>query len=303
MMRLIRAELKRAPVNRPIILTNKACAYCGATLTAATRSKDHVVGRRFVPKGLFNGTWNLILNACRDCNGLKSDLEDDISAITLQPDNSGGWAADGPDVRDEALRKAERSISRRTGKPVKISQESIQITGLLMGAMQIKFNMVSPPQIAEERVCELARYHLAGFFYLVTYSPEAKTGYRWPGSFMPELVMPRSDWGNPVAIAFAKGVFDWDPRVMATTSKGFFKIALRKHPSAAVWSFALEWNHSYRIIGFLGDEEAAHEIKAGFPVLESKEFPTGSGRRYRYRLETPLESDDILFGYEDGEPG
>lgn len=283
-------------------MDNCSCPYCGTVLTEDTITKEHVIGRRFVPKGLFNGSWNLIVQACRDCNGIKADLENDISAITLLPDGVGGWSNDGPDVSAEAQHRAGRTFSRRTRKPVAESQEGIEIDGELMPGVQVKFTLNSPPQIAEDRVFHLAWFHLAGFFYWITYDPEAKRGHYWTGVYMPLLITRRSDWGNPIASAFAKEVYGWEPRVMATTKDAFFKIAIRRHPSSETWSFALEWNRSHRIIGFLGDETTARGVAAEFPELAWKEGPAHAGTRTRYRTETPLEGDDILFGYDDAEP-
>src|ERR1700724_1650675 len=108
----------------PVRLNNRSCPYCGQELSAEISTDDHVIGRRFVPKGSLNNSWNLILKACAECNNLKSDLEDDISAITMQPDCFGR----SPDtsVQQEALRKG-KSRSRRTGRPVSASEERINI--------------------------------------------------------------------------------------------------------------------------------------------------------------------------------
>jgi hypothetical protein len=65
------------------------CPYCGVALSKENSTKEHVLARKFVPKGTLNNQWNLILNACRCCNNSKSDLEDDISAITMQPNMRG----------------------------------------------------------------------------------------------------------------------------------------------------------------------------------------------------------------------
>ena len=57
-----------------IRLNNISCPYCGVMLTCETTDKEHVIGRRFVPKGKLNGNWNLVVNACRTCSGIKADL-------------------------------------------------------------------------------------------------------------------------------------------------------------------------------------------------------------------------------------
>jgi hypothetical protein len=63
-------------------------------LTEESATDEHVIGRRFVPKNTMFGQWNVILRACRECNTAKSELENDISAITMQPDASGQFAVD-----------------------------------------------------------------------------------------------------------------------------------------------------------------------------------------------------------------
>jgi hypothetical protein len=79
-------------------LDNVTCPYCGTALTSKTRTKEHVIGRRFVPVGSLDREWNLILQACGPCNRHKADLEDDISvgaeAILTHPADpilTRGW--------------------------------------------------------------------------------------------------------------------------------------------------------------------------------------------------------------------
>jgi hypothetical protein len=94
--------LRHLPPATPIRLNNVRCPYCG-TDVSTNRTAEHVIGRRFVPKGMLNGEWNLILWACEVCNGRTSDLEDDISAITMQRDVFGRHADDEDEVLAPAL--------------------------------------------------------------------------------------------------------------------------------------------------------------------------------------------------------
>jgi hypothetical protein len=59
-----------------------------------------------------------------------------------------------------------------------------------------------------------------------------------------------------------------------------------------LWSFAVEWNHSVRVIGFFGEEDATKlsvESLVSDPMLV---LPT----KERYREEVPLRcSEDDLF--------
>src|SRR5436190_13092900 len=103
--------------DRPIRLYNAACPYCDKTFGPGLKKTcDHVVARDFVPRGSLG--WNVILNACRACNGLKSALENDLSAITMQPDLMGRYPDDDPVLRAAAERKAAGAISELTKKPV-----------------------------------------------------------------------------------------------------------------------------------------------------------------------------------------
>lgn len=115
------------PANQAIRLRNVICPYCGCDLTSANTTKEHVVGRRFVPKGKLNGHWNLIVDACGPCNNRKADLENDISAITLHSEHGEAHPDYDDDAKADARRKAANAISRRTKKPVKDSHESMKL--------------------------------------------------------------------------------------------------------------------------------------------------------------------------------
>ena len=125
--------LRYWPSNQVSRLNNVSCAYCGVTLSEAPADKEHVIGRGFIPKGKLAGCWNLIVRACRACNAYKADLEDDISAITMQTDRLGPFGHDDATGTSEAVRKAGKSFSRRTGKLVKNSHEQFTIRGRLAG--------------------------------------------------------------------------------------------------------------------------------------------------------------------------
>jgi hypothetical protein len=238
--------IEMAP-ERPRALDNRACVYCGSTLTAANISREHVIGRRFVPKGKLHGAWNLILNACRTCNSRKADLEDDISAITLQPDPWGRYGHDDAGAIEDARRKANNARSRRTRKPVKDSQEQIRLNGSLGPGINPSFQFTAPPQIEDERAFELARLQLMAFFYMQTYSRETRRGGYWLHGYHPVMTTIRGDWGNPVMRAFMATIEKWDCRLVTITADGFFKLITRRHPSAETWAWAVEWNQSRRL--------------------------------------------------------
>ncbi|MDP9098543.1 MAG: HNH endonuclease [Verrucomicrobiota bacterium] len=289
-------ELREPAPHRAIILKNKTCVYCGVALTTSSDTKEHVVGRRFVPKGKLDGHWNLITRACRHCNNEKSDLEDDISAITLQADAWGQHVAADPDRDVDAIRKGERCTSRATGKIVKESNEQIDIELPFGSGAMMSFSATSPPRVDNERAFKLCRYHTTAFFYWITYNEESRHGGFWPGDFSPLLLAVRSDWGNPLHRGFMDAVCEWPVRVLGTTGSGYFKIAIRRHPSEICWSWALEWNANFRIVGFFGQHAVAQQLVDTFPPLEWRTIQRGR-EITRFREEIRLaEKDDRLFG-------
>lgn len=293
---MLTATLTNLPTKEVIRLKNVICPYCGCDLFASSLTKEHVVGRRFVPKGKLNGHWNLILNACSPCNNRKADLENDISAITLHPEHDSKHPDYDLATTNDAQRKAEKAISRRTNKPVKDSHESLKLDVAFAPGLNFKFSLLSPPQIDEDRAFELARLQLAAFFSFITYNTSEERGYYWPGDYLPLLIVRRADYGNKIAVDFAEAVSSWEPRVLGHTAEGFFSICIRRHPSAECWSWAIEWNGSTRLLGFLGDKNAAQAIVKKLGPLQLNHQDLGNGDYVRFRTEVPLAPDaDRLF--------
>lgn len=299
---MLDGTFRELPAKSPVILGNKTCVYCGALLTPSNNTKDHVIGRRFVPKGKLDGQWNLIVRACKGCNVKKSDLEDDISAITMQADAWDNYSANDDTLKKEAVRKAKNSISRRSGKPVMESKEEIEIKIPVSPVAEVTFNFTSPPQIESDRMYELARMHVMAFFYWVTFNKETKRGGFWLGSFFPVLEAPRSDWGNAVHKSFMEAVENWEPRVLVRGTDGFYKLVIRRHPTAVCWSWAIEWNQNYRVVGFFGQEEPAKAMVSNFPSIGLQLLAQGENYHLRYRDEKTLEVEaDSLFEWNGTE--
>lgn len=293
---MLTTTLTHHPANQAIRLRNVTCPYCGFDLTSETATREHVVGRRFVPKGKLNGHWNLIVNACGPCNNRKADLENDVSAITLYTEDGEAH----PNYDDEAIadaqRKAANAISRRTKKPVKESHEDLAFDVPFGTAANIGFNFTSPPQIDEARAFELARLQLAGFFFLLTYQKDQERGGFWPDGCYLLMMVRRADYGNPTMTDFANAVLNWEPRLIGHTAEGYFRVCIRKHPEADCWSWALEWNGSTRLVGFFGDKGAAQAVVDGLRKLEMHHLDLSDGRHIRFRTEVPLAPEnDRLF--------
>lgn len=293
------SDLFELPLDRPILLDNETCVYCGKVLQDDA-TKEHVIGRRFVPKGKLNRQWNLILRACADCNNVKSALENDLSAITMHQDAWGKHVSDDEALVTDALRKAKRSISARTGRPVKDSAEQVTVSATLSPGATLTFSLSAPPQTESERVFALARFQLMAFFYWLTYDRLRKRGGYWSGGFYPVMESVRSDWGNVVNRAFMDAVVSWEPRLLGSGADGYFNVAIRRHPCAVCWSWALEWNRKYRIIGFFGEKGPAEEVVKTFPPLPMTTIVEGPNRWVRYRSDVPLdEARDRLFAWGD----
>ncbi len=276
-------------------LRNRTCMYCGDELGAAGTS-EHVIARRFVPKGTLANCPNVIGSACAKCNGRKGELEDDLSAITMSlpvPGRSTEFAL-------EAARKAAGSISRETQKTVAKSGVEQSFTGNPLPGLKFSFSTSGPPQMDEGRVFELARLQTCGFFYALTYNRDQHRGGFWPGGFFPVMVATRQDWGNSVQRWFMELVLAWAPRVVAVTAMGNFRIAIRRNPDAILWSWALEWNESVRIIGFFGDESKATQLGGEIPRIPMNELGRlPGGGVLRMRTEVPLEQgEDRMFDAE-----
>lgn len=296
-----RFAFTEAPSNKVIRLVNNSCPYCGVMLAKETTTKEHVIGRRFVPKGKLDGCWNLIVNACQTCNGIKADLENDISAITMQPDALGRFSHNDAAAESDAGRKAKNSYSRRTRRLVKDSRQHTTLNMPFGQNARFSFTFTGAPQLDRGRVFELARLQLLGFFYWITFRREHKCGSCWPGVFYPIMQANRADWGNPVICVFSNTVQDWRMRVAASNADGFFKILIKKHPFTACWSWVLEWNQTLRVVGLFGDGETVQKVAASLPTLEMKTIADGPAGRLRYRIETPLPEgkEDKLFSWDD----
>tara|TARA_R110002073_G_scaffold120601_2_gene262695 strand:- start:33928 stop:34836 length:909 start_codon:yes stop_codon:yes gene_type:complete len=285
------------PTNQPMRLSNQNCAYCGQEFDASLhKTKEHVVARRFVPKGSMDGAWNLIANACEPCNRAKADLEDDISAITMLPDQYGRYAVEDPRLKETAERKAAKSGSRKTGKAVAKSGETSTVEAS-SGSLKMSFGFSANPQIDQKRIFSLANFHWRAFFYMITYSKETQRGGCVPGQFMPVGNANRMDWGNDQMRWFMGATDEWDPRLKLVTADGYFKKSIRRDPSGLeVWAWALEWNQNQRVIGFAGKRECLDVMAEDLPMLRTTTIAQSPGRFVRYRKEIPLEpEDDTLF--------
>ncbi|TPI60831.1 HNH endonuclease [Mesorhizobium sp. B3-1-7] len=284
------------PSNRVVILRNRVCPYCRIDLSPGNESTEHVVGRKFVPKGTLENQWNLILKACDNCNGNKADLEDDISAITMQPDVSGQHFGSHPQLAKDAAHKATKASSRHTGKAVGDSQPNLVVKGELAKGVSVTFNFTGQAVISPERAFDLAAYHFRAFFFYLTFNPGDGCGPELPGVYAEIQAVSKRDWGNDVARAFMARTRSWEPQLVFTTASGHFRLAIRKHPDKQMWSLATEWNENYRVMALCGEESDLREFMSGLPAMGGEVYRGADGSTLIARTEKQLATeDDDLF--------
>src|SRR3569833_3007341 len=282
-----------------LVLPNVTCIYCGQILVAESNTEEHVIGKRFVPKGMLAARWNLIARCCQPCNGRKAALENDISAILLQPSAFGVFASDKALLATEATRKGT-SRHPNTGKTVKDSTTSLTVPAAMTPSVQMSIGFVGPPMVDHDRAAQLAWHHVTAFLYASTFDQATQSGRFARGVFMVFDQSLRTDWGNVVQRAFAKEVLPWKMVLGLRAADGYFKATIRKHSSFPCHSWALEWNMNMRIVGFLGDEEVVESFAQKMPEFNTRVLPTAPGERLCFREERTLEeSDDHLFSWGD----
>ena len=204
-------------IGQPLKLKNNNCCYCGNILNDGDISIDHVIGRKFVPTGSLENQWNLHCRACKICNNKKSDLEDDISTLSMI------FACISQDANNEAslvestARKLKGSLSRKTGRPHKDSYEHFSVSAS-SGGISIKSEISGPPRLDARRIGSLALLHYKAFYFLRTYDTATRLGFlpAHPLSVLPPL--PRSDWGAAHAISFIKTIEPWDTDLFCITA-------------------------------------------------------------------------------------
>jgi len=290
------------PTNQPVRLYNATCPYCGVELGDHNTTKEHVVARRFVPVGSLHQQPNLIVNACRDCNQRKAELEDDLSALSMHP-GVGGWRGHETEkLKAEAVRKSEKSISKTTRKPVKDSHEKFDVN-LVADGFSMKVSMTGGPQIDFDRARDLAIMQARAFFYWFHYDQETNHGKWWLGQVFEVDQSKRNDWGNVRARWFASLIECWKTPLHFVTAEGHFKLTFKWSSEYQATAIAIEWNQSYRQLFLLAEPEVIEKLATEIPQHAMRDFGSSpSGVKLRGRTEIPLdEADDRLFDFDPSE--
>lgn len=247
-------------------LNNLTCPYCGNRLTQDNISIEHVIGRRFVTKKSLENQWNLILNACKDCNNAKADLEDDISSITLINKENQSYSTE---EKEYLRRKINNSLSRRTGKKISESKEEINANFLGLN-FKMSVGMICNPQIDFDRASLLAQLQLMAFVYNINYDNILKFGHHWTGEYKALFSSFESDWGNNIFLEFLTQTKDWNDYFFKLTAHDYYKCRIKQFYNKNCFSWIIEWNKSYRIIGFFGDKELYEPIINTIILKEDK---------------------------------
>ena len=292
--------LEQFDPDKPVTLPGVRCAYCRAELTPSNRSDDHVVGRRFVPQGTITG-FSLKLKACKRCNGYKSTLEDDISAITMLPDTAGNYARDDERLRATSKRKAKGARSPATRRLAAESYHQIEARLPIGGGMTLNYNGIAMPRIDDKRIGQLAYFHVQGFNFFQSFD-RARGHGAWfePSRFVMLDSMISSDWGNPALRYFTETVEIWQAVCMTAMADGYFRIIIRKNPAADVYAWALEWNDRMRVFGLCCDHEARDAFVAGCPRNHALFSYGDTTNGFALAEDTPLADSEIdrLFTVE-----
>ncbi len=273
-------------------LSNQHCLYCGVYVGVGAEvesDKEHLINRRIAAPGLMADpqAFNFIFRSCRPCNAEKASIEEHISAVTLL--TSPGRVD--PEIDAAARAKAAKSIDIRQRIPI---AEVRNNTTVNMGPF--RFGMVSAAQLDRDAVELLAFRHVQGVFSLCTsLNPRRSDSMKLlPGDqFGVFGFYSHRDWGNPQLLEIARRAQDYGRLADFTTADGFFRATLRPGAGAAPWYWALEWNQSLRVVGWIGDPMQLPPIFSDLPPLNWIRLNATD----RIRKETPLEdgAPDQLF--------
>ena len=212
-------QIHRFRPNQPVAVSwflqsreksNQHCLYCGQFVGSGSlieSNREHWVARNFVPRGsLGSADFNFIFRACVACNRLKADAERHVSSVSMW--NSPAREFD-TRAEADAIRKSSKDFHpTKKGMLVKDAWTSHNITGEF-GNATFAFDLIAPPQLAQEPTMRLAFYQVQAAFSLITSSDPrvAETTtllafkfWKYFGAFS------ALDWGNPQLVEIASRV-------------------------------------------------------------------------------------------------
>ena len=283
--------------------SNQYCLYCGRFIGKGSEipsNREHLIGREFVPSGSFKNSdsFNFIFRACVQDNNKKSIYERHISSITLL--HVLGTDCD-REIKDLAIRKATKDYHPRK-KGVKIAESQEKIEFKYSGQnFNMTFGLISPPQAEREYVKHLSFMQMQALFSFIT-TPRPydnnKLIFLAYDKFCLLGYWPKSDWGNSVLKYFSEMTLEWNCYANIDTANGYFKTIIRVDPDTKVWFWALEWNRSYRVAGFIGAIDIIESIKKDVPEEPWKEISQEGTHIVRIKSEIVLDplTDKLFVG-------
>ncbi|NBC33262.1 MAG: hypothetical protein GVY13_11355 [Alphaproteobacteria bacterium] len=280
--------------------SNKHCLYCGRNIGPGSEipsNKEHLIGREFVPKGSLgnHGSFNFIFRSCVECNTEKSEIERHISTITLtnSPDLQNA------NYREIAQRKFENDFYPGSGGTRVSDIRNEKKIIFEAGSFSMSFCLVSPSQIHTGYSKILAYRHMQGLFSLInsTDPTASHTTRLLPAEHFHHFgTYFYSDWGNPVLAELSKRANPLPCNLAITTASGYFRAIMRASQDGSGWFWALEWNKSYRLLGWIGDADKPPPLFLNLPEENWHTMQSKAGEVMRVRSEIPvIEEADILF--------
>ncbi|MBO9710823.1 MAG: hypothetical protein J7521_21690 [Caulobacter sp.] len=279
--------------------SNRHCLYCSRLVGEGSEiasDREHLIARRLVPPDSFSDplAFNFLFRACVECNAEKAFVEEHVSALTMI--YSPG-RRDEARVEEAARRKAANSFDpRHPGKPVGQLRHRTEVN---MGGI-FKFGLVSGPQLDPRKVDLLAYRQIQGFFSLATsLDPRTTEGTRLlPGEhFGLHGFYPHQDWGNQHLVEIAARTRSLPSIAEVVTANGYFRCAMRRAGPTQPWFWALEWNKSLRLVGWIGEASSPPPWFQDLPDLGW----FSQGPQFRAREEIPLgDRPDLLFDPDGG---
>lgn len=259
--------------------SNQHCLYCGAFVGAGSTvesNEEHLIGRKFVPKGTMENAFNFSFRTCRPCNAEKARLEGHVSSVTLLGSPS-------VDVDENARRSAERKAVGDTHPETGMKMgEAIerQAVEYKFGPATFTFGMIGRSPAAKDSVPLLASFHIQALFSLITKAGNDASGEvrLLPlNQFHVFNSYPHTDWGNPQLVEITQRAASWPCKVVIRSGDGHFLACLRRSDKQG-WFWALEWNKSLRIVGGINFEDETTPLFENLPILVWRPLPDGSGR-------------------------
>jgi hypothetical protein len=283
--------------------SNQYCLYCGryiGTESVIPSNKEHLIGREFVPTGSLGqkDSFNFIFRACVEHNSEKANYERHVSNITLY---NSAMHIDDIKIKELAYRKAIKDY-HPDKKGVKIIDAIEKLDMNYVGEnLNLSFSFIAPPQPSKYYFMNLAFMQMQGLFALI-HSPRpynknklvllSSHYFKYIGGW------PIEDWGNVVLMYLQGLVENWECYANINTACGFYKSIIKHDPITGVLFWAFEWNMSYRVCGFIGDDEHVKEFIEKLPIDDWKILHQEGKKITRIKRDIPLnkENDKLFFG-------